>query len=1100
VRVRYAPAPVKLSRSQTAAPPATAATTPVDATLTGERVTPTPATDRGDDPSHALASSQIRDPARYAIIAEHGRGGLGRVSRAHDRELGRDVAIKELISRRPLSELRFLREALITARLEHPGIVAVHEAGRWPDGTPFYAMKLVAGRPLRALLDERTTVGARTALLHHVIAVADAMAYAHGCHIIHRDLKPANVIVGDFGETVVIDWGLAKDLRAPGEADDDGDPHAVALEGDLLTSTGNVLGTPAYMAPEQARGERVDQRADVYAIGAMLWELCALHKAPPADRALRLRTLRHAGVDPDLITILDKALATDPARRYRDAGALAADLKAFTAGARIAARTYSLPAMLAHWARRHRPLAIAIVAALAVAATGGALYVRGVAIARDRAEAAQHRIELERAELLVHRDPSAAFDRLRGYRGDDTRQLAMLRAHAVGLGLATVRAQPHTQSVYLIRPLADGTLLTLGADGKVAKTARDGTSRVIARGVAPQYTFAYAERRHLLAYACTATGICVLDVERETLRAPPTGQPSLAPTCLAFSPDEAQLAAISPRGEVSVWQFPDDAPAVATYSVKLEDGDAIRFADDRTLMLDTAHRVQVVHLPAAPGAPAIDGPSLDGSGHTTSSTALHLIAVATGDGELLAIDSASHAERLRAQVCKGYVNRLLVLSVRAAVAYGCQDGDVGVIALAGGAPRVLAHLDGGAATLATSDDDRYLIAGGTDGTLAIFDAATGAVTTRLGHAARVGALLAPSPGFPYVASGDESGNLRTWPLPAADLRVVATTASRLAHATPLAGGGPIVAVGFDDEIAWTARDGRTGALPDHSAARSLITASAARSRFALFGTDEGIEVWTFTPAAAAMWDRQTWRSRHGAVTAAAFTARDQLIAGHRDGSLALWPAGTADAPRDLGTIREPIEQVRALPGREAAVIAGASGALWLADEAGVHEIAREPEPITSIACAPDARWLAVGTGRGHVQLYDVVSHAHHTAWSAPSWIEQVVFSPDGARLAISTNGRVHLVELAGDARASRWRGLELEARFAAFSPDGAWLAAAGDRGELWLYRAADDRWRYLATGGAQLSQAVFSADSAQLVATDPGGRAIAIDMTAIAAP
>jgi serine/threonine protein kinase len=156
---------------------------------------------------------QLRDHDRYDVLGEHGRGGLGRVSRAHDRELGRDIAIKELISRGHISEVRFLREALITARLEHPGIVPVYEAGRWADGTPFYAMKLVSGRPLRDLIAERKTVDERLALLHHAIAVADAIAYAHGKNIIHRDLKPANVIVGDFGETVVIDWGLADQCR-----------------------------------------------------------------------------------------------------------------------------------------------------------------------------------------------------------------------------------------------------------------------------------------------------------------------------------------------------------------------------------------------------------------------------------------------------------------------------------------------------------------------------------------------------------------------------------------------------------------------------------------------------------------------------------------------------------------------------------------------------------------------------------------------------------------------------------------------------------------------------------------------------------------------
>src|SRR6188474_2886254 len=165
-------------------------------------------------PPTSTPDAERRSPQRYQIICEHGRGGLGRVSRAFDRDLGRDVALKELIARTSTSEIRFLREALITARLEHPGIVPVHEAGRWPDGTPFYAMKLVAGRPLRELIAERTTVAERIGLLHHVIAVADAIAYAHGRNIIHRDLKPANVIVGDFGETIVIDWGLAKELNS----------------------------------------------------------------------------------------------------------------------------------------------------------------------------------------------------------------------------------------------------------------------------------------------------------------------------------------------------------------------------------------------------------------------------------------------------------------------------------------------------------------------------------------------------------------------------------------------------------------------------------------------------------------------------------------------------------------------------------------------------------------------------------------------------------------------------------------------------------------------------------------------------------------------
>jgi serine/threonine protein kinase/WD40 repeat protein len=390
---------------------------------------PRPATPKASEQRIAEPASDarahLRDPERYHIIGEHGRGGLGRVSRAHDRELGRDVAIKELISRDHVDEVRFLREALITARLEHPGIVPVHEAGRWPDGTPFYAMKLVSGRSLRDLIAECTTSDDRLGLLHHVIAIADAIAYAHGRRIIHRDLKPANVIVGEFGETIVIDWGLAKDLTTTQETPPASGPASISID-DELTIAGSVLGTPAYMAPEQRRGEHVDQRADVFAIGTMLWELCAADRVPPESADERHRMLRRAGIDRDLVIIINKALDPDPAHRYADASALAADLKAFKSGARIAARSYSPWAMLAHWTRRHRALALSATAALALAATIIVVSIRNIAAERDRADAAlvsaqqerdraqkeRDRAQLSEASLLLANDPSRARDLL----------------------------------------------------------------------------------------------------------------------------------------------------------------------------------------------------------------------------------------------------------------------------------------------------------------------------------------------------------------------------------------------------------------------------------------------------------------------------------------------------------------------------------------------------------------------------------------------------------------------------------------------------------------------------------------------------------------
>jgi hypothetical protein len=182
---------------------------------------------------------------------------------------------------------------------------------------------------------------------------------------------------------------------------------------DDLTSEGTILGTLAYMPPEQERGEPVDPRADVYAIGAMLWELCTLQKLPHSSSNQRRRILRREGIDADLITIIDKAVDADRARRYPDAGELAADLKAFKAGARIAARRYSLPAALAHWTRRHRTLALSAAAAFALALAVGVTYVRNISAERDRADAARQTAQrdLERAQLallLLEKDLTSA--------------------------------------------------------------------------------------------------------------------------------------------------------------------------------------------------------------------------------------------------------------------------------------------------------------------------------------------------------------------------------------------------------------------------------------------------------------------------------------------------------------------------------------------------------------------------------------------------------------------------------------------------------------------------------------------------------------------
>ncbi|MCB9562232.1 MAG: serine/threonine protein kinase [Kofleriaceae bacterium] len=388
-------------------------------------------------PSTAATATPLPRVAagRYQRGAEIGRGGLGRVVEARDRVLDRTVAIKEQLGGGGASSARFVREALVTARLQHPSIVPVYDAARWADDAPFYAMKRVAGRPLSAAIDAARTPTERLALLPSVLAVADAMAYAHSQRIIHRDLKPANVLLGDFGETVVIDWGLAKDLAA-----DDGDPDGAGAYRWVAASTetvaGAVLGTPAYMAPEQAAGVDVDERADVYALGAMLYHTltgAVPHQGSSLDEVLggvidgsAVRPLvSRDGIPPDLAAIVGKAMARDPAARYRDARDLADDLRRYQTGQLVAAHDYTVGQRLRRWIRRHRAVtAVAAIAALVLLAFGA------WTIPRILAETARADRERDQARALAARNQRLA---------DET--AAALRDEQVQRGRAEVQTQ-----------------------------------------------------------------------------------------------------------------------------------------------------------------------------------------------------------------------------------------------------------------------------------------------------------------------------------------------------------------------------------------------------------------------------------------------------------------------------------------------------------------------------------------------------------------------------------------------------------------------------------------------------------------------------------
>jgi len=272
---------------------------------------------------------------KYAFVKELGRGGMGTVYLAEDRELDRLVAVKVLNTPDVTDGLRerMIREAQIIARLEHPGIVPVHDAGTLPDGRIFYAMKYVRG----SRLDEYAAHGASLRdRLRKFQAVCDAVAFAHAHGVIHRDLKPQNIMIGSFGEVLVMDWGVAK-IRV--------DSHQSAV---FNTSDGTVIGTRNYMSPEQARGEiEIDERADIYSLGAVLKFLLIDQKARKPAKAIYF-----------------KAMAETPADRYASASELSADIGRLLDAEPVSAYRENALEKAGRWIGKNRFLVLLVLAYL----------------------------------------------------------------------------------------------------------------------------------------------------------------------------------------------------------------------------------------------------------------------------------------------------------------------------------------------------------------------------------------------------------------------------------------------------------------------------------------------------------------------------------------------------------------------------------------------------------------------------------------------------------------------------------------------------------------------------------------------------------------
>jgi tetratricopeptide (TPR) repeat protein/tRNA A-37 threonylcarbamoyl transferase component Bud32 len=391
----------------------------LDATLDYGRSAPVDATPPGCDVTtlSADAGQQPRAPrqenVRYSPLSFHAAGNLGEIHKAQDSELGRMVALKRIKpSHRdnPDDRQRFLREAEITGGLEHPGVVPVYGLLQDASGAPCYAMRFIEGETLATAIHrfheavernpfssrKQVSAGERSLalreLLGRFLAVCQTMAYAHDRGIVHRDLKPDNIMLGKYGETLVVDWGLARSFRH-GEPEKAGNkqpsPPTPLSAGAIVSQPGQLIGTPLYMSPEQAAGEPAHPASDIYSLGAILYQLLAGHSAIEPGEVFdvlervvrgRIRPLRHRkpAVPRALEAICAKAMALTPEARYATATELAADVERWLDDQPVQGYREPVLARLARWSRHHQRLVAGLagllLASVALGGGGGWWY------------------------------------------------------------------------------------------------------------------------------------------------------------------------------------------------------------------------------------------------------------------------------------------------------------------------------------------------------------------------------------------------------------------------------------------------------------------------------------------------------------------------------------------------------------------------------------------------------------------------------------------------------------------------------------------------------------------------------------------------------
>jgi WD40 repeat protein len=970
--------------------------------------------------------------AGYEILGEQGRGGMSVVYQARQLRPGRVVALKMLLGGAHAEaerRARFLAEADAIARLQHPHIVQIHEVGH-VNGVPFLSLEFMGGESLAKHLGGKPAPPRRAAAL--LEKLAHAVQYAHQKGVVHRDLKPANVLLAEDGTPKITDFGLAKQERPD------------------LTATGAILGTPSYMAPEQAAGNNrsVGPAADVYGLGAILYEM--LTGRPPFQGATVLDTLEQVrsqepvtpsglqvGMPRDLSTICLTCLRKEPHRRYASAAALAADLGRFLAGQPIAARPVGALESGWLWARR-RPTA----AALAVVSGMAALALVGVVTG-----------------LLYSGQLKDALDKAEQARGDE----------------AKARRDEQRASYYHRLTLANNAW----REGNIAKVLRMlDECHEEHRGWEWFYLrrLCFPELRDLHPLGGWSNGV-------------------------TFSPDGRQVAAaVGAAGAVTVrlWDVADGREhlALPTEVLTTEMGAIWRttFSPDGT-RLATALGDKIVRIWDARSGHQI----LTLKGHTNRVDAVTyspdgaLLATASADGTVRTWDARNGNELRTFTLRWGKGNTLGSVAFspdsRRLAEAGTGGPEVSIWDVAEGTQKqVLQGLTLGVNSIAYSPDGRHLAAGGRDRTVKIWDCETGQILLSLeGHEEIIWQVAFSSDGrLLAVACG--GGTVKLWDL--ADGHEAATLRGHGGNALSVAfepGGFRLASAGSDGSVRlWdvTAPPEPTS-FRGHLDSTRIVAFHPDGTRLATAGKDGTVRLWDAATGEELL---TLWGHRQTAYGVAFSPDGLRLVSTDLAGGIWVWDTATG---RLLRTLESPGKEVRGVAFRpDGRVFASGDNAgihLWDIDRGRLlFSLEGHEGHIEAVTFSPDGRRLASASFDRTVRLWDLAARREEYCFRAQiGEVHGVSFSPDGRRLAAASGDEtLCLYDTASGEVVWQRYGHTSGVNAVAFSPDGRRIATTSFDRTVRVWDASTGEEVLSLTGhtggGIQLT---FSPDGTRLAST-----------------